>query len=595
MPGLLAARAAAEPAGVALTVHDVGSLTFAEWDRRSDEAALGLLRRGLRQGDRVGLVFGENEWIDYAIAYCAAQKAGGVAVPLAAALPPGELHRLLAHSSAAAVVHGAGRTPPQADLWTVTLSDLSPGADGTSRAGGNVGVNGGSGAKGESGADGGSGTDGDSGAQDGSGADGRAGLRAGVSAGVRGLDEVSVRPGDAAQILYTSGTTGEPKAVVASHANLTFGCSRDPRRRPLAHSRHFLHAFPIGTNAGQTMLINALDARPGALTLPRFTAARFARLIETYRVGTVFLVPSMAIELLNSGVTDKYDMSSVLLLGSTAAALAPSVATALTAAFPRATIVNYYTSTEAAPAQTTMVFDPARPDSVGRPASGGTLMISDGEGPVPPGTPGEVWLRSPTDPRSYDRDGDAAGRVFRDGWVRMGDIGHLDQDGYLYLLDRESDIIKSGAFKISTLRIEAALHEHPAVAEAAVFGVPHPVMGSAVAAAVVPRAEPASPPATVQDSQAASDAAATADLTGESGAGDVRDSAVVQAAGVVQGTGVSTAGLRAFLADRLAGHELPARWLVLPSLPKNAAGKVLKRELRTLLATPEGDHAAHSS
>ncbi|MET8140672.1 class I adenylate-forming enzyme family protein [Sphaerisporangium sp. NPDC005288] len=563
MPGLLAARAAAEPAGVALTVHDVGSLTFAEWDRHSDEAALGLLRRGLRHGDRVGLVFGENEWIDYAIAYCAAQKAGGVAVPLAAALPPGELHRLLAHSSAAAVVHGAGRTPPQADLWTVTLSDLSPSADGTPSA------------------------DGDS------GGDGRA--------DAHGLDEVSVRPGDAAQILYTSGTTGEPKAVVASHANLTFGCSRDPRRRPLAHSRYFLHAFPIGTNAGQTMLINALDARPGALTLPRFTAARFARLIETYRVGTVFLVPSMAIELLNSGVTDKYDMSSVLLLGSTAAALAPSVATALTTAFPRATIVNYYTSTEAAPAQTTMVFDPARPDSVGRPASGGTLMISDGEGPVPPGTPGEVWLRSPTDPRSYDRDGDAAGRVFRDGWVRMGDIGHLDQDGYLYLLDRESDIIKSGAFKISTLRIEAALHEHPAVAEAAVFGVPHPVMGSAVAAAVVPRAEPASTPATVQDSatvqdpEPASNAAATADLTGESDAGDVRDSAMVQAARVVQGTGVSTAELRAFLADRLAGHELPARWLVLPSLPKNAAGKVLKRELRTLLATPEGDHAAHSS
>ncbi|MFC4531325.1 class I adenylate-forming enzyme family protein [Sphaerisporangium dianthi] len=491
VPGLLAARASADPSGVALTVHDIGSLTFEEWARRSDAAALGLIDRGLRPGDRVGLVFGENEWIDYAIAYCAAQKAGGVAVPLPAALPAGELRRLLAHSSAACLVHGEGRNPPHTGLWTATLAELRPGAG--------------------------------------------------------SLDDVRVRPGDAAQILYTSGTTGEPKGVVASHANLTFGCTADPRRRPLAHSRHFLHAFPIGTNAAQTMLVNALDARPGALTLPRFTAARFARLIEAYRVGTVFVVPSMAIELLNAGVREKYDLSSVLLLGSTAAALAPSVAMALTAAFPRATIVNYYTSTEAAPAQTTMVFDPARPDSVGRPASGGSLMISDGEGPVPPGTPGEVWLRSPAEPRGYDRDGDAPGKVFRDGWVRMGDIGHLDEDGYLYLLDRESDIVKSGAFKISTLRVEAALHEHPAVADVAVFGVPHPVMGSAVAAAVVRRSE------------------------------------------------VSTVELRAFLTGRLAGHELPTRWLVLPSLPKNTAGKVLKRELRTLLATPEGDDAAHSS
>ncbi|MEU8266771.1 class I adenylate-forming enzyme family protein [Sphaerisporangium sp. NPDC049002] len=494
VPGLLSARATADPGAVALTVHGVGSLTFGEWDRRSDAAARGLLERELRPGDRVGLVFGENEWIDYAIAYCAAQRAGGVAVPLSAGLPPAELHRLLSHSSAVCAVHGSGRSVPPSGLWTVTLPDLA-GPDGPVTPPG-----------------------------------------AGVP----------VQPGDPAQILYTSGTTGEPKGVVASHANLTFGCSRDARRRPLAHSRHFLHAFPIGTNAAQTMLINTLDARPGALTLPRFTAARFARLIESYRAGTVFLVPSMAIELLNAKVAEKYDLSSVLLLGSTAAALAPSVAVALTEAFPRATIVNYYTSTEAAPAQTTMVFDPERPHSVGRPASGGSLMISGGEGPVPPGTAGEVWLRSPAAPRGYHRDRDAPGAVFRDGWVRMGDIGYLDDDGYLYLLDRESDIVKSGAFKISTLRVEAALHEHPAVVEAAVFGVPHPVMGSAVAAALVCR----------------------------------HDTTPVE--------------LRAFLTGRLANHELPTRWTVLPSLPKNTAGKVLKRELRTLLATPEGDDAADS-
>jgi long-chain acyl-CoA synthetase len=117
----------------------------------------------------------------------------------------------------------------------------------------------------------------------------------------------------------------------------------------------------------------------------------------------------------------------------------------------------------------------------------------------------------------------------------MGDLGYLDGDGYLYLVDRESDVVKSGGHKVSTLSVEAALHEHPAVVEAAAFGVPHPVLGTAVAAAVVVRTE------------------------------------------------LSPAGLRTFLATRLAAHELPAPLLRVDRLPRNEAGKVLKRELRTIV------------
>ena len=344
-------------------------------------------------------------------------------------------------------------------------------------------------------------------------------------------------PGDPAQILYTSGTTGRPKGVSASHANLTFGCLPGPRRLRLAHSAHFLHAFPIGTNAGQTMLVNALDAHPAALVLPRFTPGRFARLVAERRVGTAFVVPAMAIELLSSGAAERFDLSSLRLLGSTGAALPPAVAAALAAALPGATIVNYYTSTEAAPAQTTMVFDPARPSSVGRPAAGSGLRIAGPDAAtLPVGEVGDVWLRSPAGSRSYYGDPDAGRDVFRGGWVRMGDLGYLDTEGYLYLVDRESDVVKSGGYKVSTLHVEAALHEHPDVVEAAAFGVPHPVLGTAVAAAVVAR------PA------------------------------------------LSVAGLRAFLASRLAPHEVPAPLLRLDSLPRNDAGKVLKRELRRLAA-----------
>jgi acyl-CoA synthetase (AMP-forming)/AMP-acid ligase II len=428
------------------------------------------------------LHFGVPDWVDYAVAFVGVQLAGGVPVPCSDRSAPAEVRYVLDHCGAAAVLHGTVAVPAPEGGWSATPAEVS-GPDDVS--------------------------------------------------GCRPVD-VAVRPSDPAQIIYTSGTTGRPKGVRASHANLTFGSATHPGRRRLGHSRHFLHAFPIGTNAGQTMLINALDARPTALALPRATPMRLAALVERLAVGSLFLVPAMAIELLGSGALDRHDLSSIALLGSTAAVLPPAVAAQLAARLPDATIVNYYTSTEAAPAQLAMVFDPARPDSVGR-AAGGELAVRD-DGGRPVGEPGEVWLRSPY-PRSYLDDEAASRATFRDGWVRMGDIGRLDAEGYLYLVDRDQDVIKSGADKVSTIQVEAALHEHPRVAEAAVLGVPHPVLGMAVAAAIVPR--PGTEPA---------------DL--------------------------ATERLRGFLLDRLARHELPTRVILVDRLPRNAAGKVLKRELR---------------
>ncbi|MEU8005482.1 class I adenylate-forming enzyme family protein [Catellatospora sp. NPDC049111] len=350
------------------------------------------------------------------------------------------------------------------------------------------------------------------------------------------------RPEGIAQILFTSGTSGQPKAVAATHANLTDGVPAHPKRLALAHSRRFLHAFPIGTNAAQTMLINALTARPSALTLPRFTPRRFAqRLTE---VGTVFLVPATAIELLDSGALDGLDLSGVNLVGSTAAPLPPAVALRLSRAFPSAAIVNHYTSTEAAPAHTNMIFDPAHPDAVGR-VTTGAVRITDAEGtPLPDGEVGHVWLRSPH-ARRYLGDDDATRDTFQDGWVRMGDLGRL-QGGHLFLSDRDSDVVKSGAYKISTLEVEAVLHEHPAVAAAAVVGVPHPVLGARLAAAIVARPD----------------------------AGEV-----------------GLPGIRAFLAERLADHQLPGDLLVLDQLPRNDAGKVLKRQLVKLFPAGTGGGA----
>ncbi len=484
VPGLLAARAAAEPDRVALMVAGGGALRFGDWSRWSTAAAHQLRADGVRPGDRVGLRFAGADWIEYAVGYCAVQLAGAVAVPLPVRLPPAELRGYLAHCAAVRLLHGPDAGPVTADCPAGPLPD--PPAPGP--AVGPVGV--------------------------------------------------TVQPTDLAQILYTSGTTGTRKGVAASHANLTHGLPARPRLRRYGHSRHLLHAFPIGTNAGQMMLVDALVAAPAVLAAPAFDPDGFCALIEAHRVGTVFLVPSMAIDLLNSGAPGRYDLTSVQLLSSSAAALPGAVAAALASAFPAATVVNAYTSTEAVPAVTTMVVDPGRPDSVGRPAADQAIMIADPAGrPLPAGAVGDVWLRHPGSPRAYYRDAAASAAVFRAGWVRMGDVGRLDADGYLYLLDRDSDLISSGGYRISTLHVEAALHEHPAVVDAAVFGVPHPVMGAMVAAAVTVRAA------------------------------------------------VTVAELRAFLRERLPRPEVPTRLLLLDTLPRNDAGKVLKRELRALLAT----------
>ncbi|MFC4062862.1 class I adenylate-forming enzyme family protein [Planomonospora corallina] len=483
VPDLLRLRAAQDPGRTAMEVAGGQALTFEQWERRSDAAAHGLLGLGVRPGDRVGLLFGSGDWTGFAVAYCAAQKAGAVAVPLSDRLAAPEAGYMLGHCSASLVVHSEGLTPPAGPYPAVPLAHLENGGEGPT--------------------------------------------------GVR------VRPGDPAQILYTSGTTGRPKGVSACHANLVHGCETRRNRRRFRHSEHLLHAFPIGTNAGQTMLMNALDAHPTVLTPARFTPGRFARLIESYRAGTVFVVPAMAIELLDAGLHERHDLSGVVLLGSSAAALPPALAARLAAAFPNATVTNYYTSTEAAPAQTIMIYDPARPAALGRPAFGGALRVADREGrALPPGETGEIWLRSPAT-RSYYGDDQAGAETFRDGWVRMGDVGRLDADGYLYLEDRESDVVKTGAFKVSTLQVEAALYEHPQVKEAAVVGVAHRVLGAVLAAAVVPR---------------------SADL--------------------------STGELRAFLMDRLARHELPERVLVMDALPRNQSGKVIKGRLRELLGGP---------
>jgi acyl-CoA synthetase (AMP-forming)/AMP-acid ligase II/acyl carrier protein len=216
----------------------------------------------------------------------------------------------------------------------------------------------------------------------------------------------------------------------------------------------------------------------------------------------------------------------------------------LDAALPQATVWNTYALTEAGTARTLMVYDESRPGSVGRGVGGTEVrVVDDSGGDVSSGEVGEVWLRRPGAPRRhYYRDPEATAQGFAGDWVRTGDLGYLVDEGYLYLVDRKKDLIITGGLNVSSLEVEEVLGEHPAVVEAAVFAVPHDVLGQDVAAAVVLRAE-------TQEKE-----------------------------------------LAAFVRRRLAEHKTPHRVFVVEELPRNPSGKVVKRELRARFgAAPDVD------
>jgi acyl-coenzyme A synthetase/AMP-(fatty) acid ligase/acyl carrier protein len=241
----------------------------------------------------------------------------------------------------------------------------------------------------------------------------------------------------------------------------------------------------------------------------------------------------MAIALVSAN--DRFDVSSVRQVRTTSAPIHPATLEQLSRMFTNARVRNVYSTTECWPRRLATTYDPARPKSLGRPTAGAEVRIVGSDGSeVPPGLSGDVQLRSDAPQRRYDGVEARAGVFLEGGWTRTGDIGLVDQDGYFYLVDRHPDLINTGGMNVSTLDIEATIMDYPGVIEAAVCGVPHPVLTECVMAAV--RANP----------------------------------------------DVDVEALHDYLRER-RGVAAPHRVVVVADLPRNLLGKIDKRALRTIL------------
>jgi acyl-CoA synthetase (AMP-forming)/AMP-acid ligase II/acyl carrier protein len=271
--------------------------------------------------------------------------------------------------------------------------------------------------------------------------------------------------------------------------------------------------------------------------LPAFDPENFAQAISKYGATVLLLVPSMAIMILNAGSLERNTTSTVRRLRLTGAPSSPALLRRLAGALPGVEITNEYALTESTPIAITTTYDPARPNSVGRPSPGQLVRIVRKDGDAcPPGEIGEVWLSSPGTPmRSYYRDQEATAATFQGSWLRTGDVGFVDGDGFLHLTDRQSDMIITGGRNVSCLEVEAVLQECSAIAEASVVGLPHDVLGEYPAAVVALR------------------------------------------------TPITSAELMAFVARELPPYAVPQTVHFVNCLPRGISGKVLKTELRKRL------------
>jgi long-chain acyl-CoA synthetase len=480
-------------------------VTFAELDRVSSNIAVALQGLGLRTGDRVGLYM--PNCVEFAFAFFGIVKAGGIAVPINLRLAPPEVAFMLDDAQPFAVFAASEHAAEFDRAAAASARECT-----TLRIAVNGHVR-----------------------------EGEVDFKAMCVKGDSILRDVPVAFDDC-MISYTSGTTGKPKGAILTQSNyvvmngflngMYWGFTEDDRilvTTPLAHRTAFARMGNMLVH-GCTLVI-----------LPGFDAVEVTKAIERERISVLGVVPTVIRLLMPEIEKAPERFATIERVLATGEAFAIELKQQFMRCLPKVRLYSFFAMTEVGVITLLKPQDQlAHAASVGRVVPGIEMKLLDDSGTeVAVGDPGEVWVRTGIpgnylNMREYYNRPEANRESIRNGWFATGDMAVIDPDGYVTIVDRKKDMILSGGYNIYSKEVEAALCAHPAVAQAAVVGVPDPVFGEAVAAFVVAR----------------------------------------------EGAAPAADELTAWCIERIAGYKKPKHYRFVSTLPENSTGKVLKRVLR---------------
>ncbi|MGC0422651.1 long-chain-fatty-acid--CoA ligase [Embleya sp. AB8] len=493
----------------ACLIYQGRPVTYRELDDLSSRFARGLRALGLGAKDVLAIVLPNVP--EFVVAYFGALKAGVTLMPLSPLLKAAELayhltdsgaRTLLAFDVFAAEALGAAAAVPGTTIYTVTLAADGPVPQGTQAFGLLLP----------------------------DGPPDRAEL-------IRGDIEPTAAD-DTAVLLYTSGTTGRPKAAELTHFQLYLNCTTSGELFDVVPGDVSLGALPLFHVYGLSSVLNVCVRYGGTLSLVlRFEAQSVLDQMARDRVSVIVGVPTMYVALLGADRTGR-DLSRLRVGSSGGASMPGEVLREFEEAFDVVILEGYGLSESAS----TATFNRSTRDrkilSVGKPIWGVELRVVDAEDmPLPPGAEhvGEIVLRGHNVITRYRDDPEATAEAFRNGWFHTGDLGYLDEDDFLFVVDRKKDLVIRGGYNVYPREVEEVLYTHPAIAEAAVIGTPDDRLGEEVVAIVA-----------------------------------LRPDAVVAPEEII-----------AFCKERMAAYKYPRVVRIMDELPKGPSGKIMKKELRS--------------
>ena len=507
MAMLLELSARRDPGKVAVILDDI-KLRYAEVNGAANTIANGLVKLGVGPGDKVAMMLPNTP--HFVICYYAILKTGATVVPLNVLFKRHEIAYHLEDSDSVALIAWEGFLEEATEGFRRVescrhlLVAQAPAGMGT----GSGGL-----------------------------PDGALPLNALLADNPPTFDTFQTMPDDTAVILYTSGTTGRPKGAELTHFNMLFNAMVCVEKLlPVKTDEVGLGALPLFHSFGQTCVMNTMLYAGGTLTLlPRFEPQKALEVMARDRVTLFAGVPTMYFYLLNFPEADKYDLSALRTCVSGGSAMPVEVMHAFNKKY-NVTILEGYGLSETSPVASFNHLDrPPKPGSIGTPIWGVEMRCVDSEGrEVQVGELGEIVIRGHNVMKGYYKRPEATAEAIKGGWFYTGDLAFMDEDGYFFIKDRVKDMIIRGGFNVYPREVEEVLYGHPAIAEAAVIGVPDPALGEEIKAVVA----------------------------------------------LKPGQAVSEQELIAYCKERLAAYKYPRSVEFRETLPKTATGKILKRELK---------------